>query len=454
MAAIASSPDLLGSVVEAGAITTLVAPVDDELAALTAAAAVSWRTGEPLLPGLVPTGPGEVSLYVFGSQLIGWKCLMADICAAARIACPTTYLRCPTTPLVRPLPEPRDAEGYEFWQRIAEADVEADLRAAKDAGRSFTPLLTIVFDVDRAAGGAAARRQLYEMYRGRTVLMAGVEAGDEAAEYGPVIELPNLHDSLRWRDLLAAVTGGDTPQLAYTPEEPASTPVITRDPDIPEMLGAVRAFFVVEGAEAMRDLLSDRASTATHELKARAQAQGISPGRLWRAARWLERDAPSPTKGGFGTLIGYGAVFNQWKEVDDALEGHYLLRVAPGAFTNTIAESSGRVKCTVSHGHEPEFDYRSLGPVTRLEQDEHGLYYEVELLDSDDTRRLLPGLKAGLYRSSFTYDVLDEHLVKQPNPLDHNPGAIPELTLLEVRCSELGPCRSPAFKGTAAGIRL
>jgi HK97 family phage prohead protease len=448
------APDALGSMLQPGTITTLVGPLDDELAALVAAISVSWRTGTPLLPGLVPEGPGEVSFYAFAGQAISWKSLMHDICEAARIAPPMTYLRCPPHPLVRPRPAPRDAEGFEFWRRAVEVDVEADLCAAKAAGRQLTPLLTIVFNADEAAGGgAAARRQLYEQYRGRTVLMVAAETGDEAAEYGAVIELPNMHGSVRWRDLLAAVTGGDTPQIDETrEEEPIWAPITSPDPDLPEMLGAVRAFFVVEGAEAMRELLRDSESTATHELKARARARGIAPARLWTAARWLDRETPPPT-GGVGTLIGYGAVFNQWKEVNDPLEGHYLERIAPGAFTKTIAENGLRVKCTVSHGRDPAFDYRPLGSVTRLEEDETGLYYEVELLDNDDSGRLVPGLKAGLYRSSYTYEILREHLVKAPTPSEHNPDGLPELTILEVRCSELGPCRNPAYAGTSAGIR-
>jgi hypothetical protein len=65
----------------------------------------------------------------------------------------------------------------------------------------------------------------------------------------------------------------------------------------------------------------------------------------------------------------------------------------------------------------------------------------------------VPGLKAGLYRSSFTYEVLAEDFVKEPGKSAHNPDGLPELTIREVRCSELGPCLRPAYKGTSAGIR-
>jgi hypothetical protein len=46
--------DLLPGLVPAGRITTLIAPPGDELAALTAALAVSWRLGIELVPGWVP----------------------------------------------------------------------------------------------------------------------------------------------------------------------------------------------------------------------------------------------------------------------------------------------------------------------------------------------------------------------------------------------------------------
>jgi phage head maturation protease len=112
------------------------------------------------------------------------------------------------------------------------------------------------------------------------------------------------------------------------------------------------------------------------------------------------------------------------------------------------------MKSTVAHGTDSEFGFRSLGPITVLEEDEFGVYYEVQLVDADYTRTLVPGLQAGLYRSSFTFEVLNRDLVKEPGESAHNPDGLPELTIREVRCSELGPCPNPAYAGTCAGIRL
>jgi HK97 family phage prohead protease len=252
------------------------------------------------------------------------------------------------------------------------------------------------------------------------------------------------------------VTGGDTDHPTERPDLAAAADRVevryVDGEEVPEMLGATRAFFVVEGLEALRAVLDDGDSMPAQEIKTRARAKGISPGRLWFAAKQIAREATARPDSEPGTLIGYGAVFNQWREITDPRKGHHLVRIAPGAFTKAIAESRQRMKSTVAHGTDPEFGFRSLGPLTVLEEDEHGLYYEVQLLDADYTRTLAAGLQAGRYRSSITYWVLDEDLVDKPGMSDHNPDGLPELTILEVRCSELGPCLDPAFAGTCAGI--
>jgi hypothetical protein len=126
-----------------------------------------------------------------------------------------------------------------------------------------------------------------------------------------------------------------------------------------------------------------------------------------------------------------------------------LERKSRGSFTRTLAEGRERMKATFCHGNDPELGYKSLGPFSVLEENERGVYYELALVDDADvTRILVPGLEAGLFGSSFTYFVLVEDLVKSPPPSTHNPLGLPELTIREVRCSELGPVRHPRDKGT------
>ena len=41
---------------------------------------------------------------------------------------------------------------------------------------------------------------------------------------------------------------------------------------------------------------------------------------------------------GPGTIFGHLAVFNQWSEIRSQREGHFMERMAPGAFQKTITE--------------------------------------------------------------------------------------------------------------------
>jgi HK97 family phage prohead protease len=470
--------DLLpASLVTSGAITTVLGQPSAELAALTAAVAVSYRTGFPLIPGSPPEGVGEVTAYLFQGNWIDWKCLAVDICAAASIEVPMLRFVCPSDPLVHEEPVPRDPDVSAFWLPHTEADVEADFAAAKAAGCQRTPHLTIVYALDGAAGhgGEAALRQLYDKYRGQTVLMAGVAPGEAVKElagsYGPVIELPSLHDSVSWRDLLARITGGDrvdcsteerelavnggdssyAAELLRAPREAAGH-VEPADEEVPHMLDEVRAFFAIEGDEALRAFLENGHSVSSQRLKERAKAEGISGGQFWKAAERLRRDA-ALTNGGPGILFGYAATVGRWREVNSSREGHFLVRHAPGAFARTIRESRHRMKVTFSHGHDAHFGFQPLGPIVTLREDQFGVFYEVALLDNDDCRQLAQGLQDGLYRSSITYDVVAENLIKKPGRSPWNPEGLPELTYTEVRLAELGPCLRPADPATSAGIR-
>ena len=154
------------------------------------------------------------------------------------------------------------------------------------------------------------------------------------------------------------------------------------------------------------------------------------------------------------TLYGYAAVFNQWRETNTPELGNFLQRIAPGAYTETIKESRDRMKVTFQHGGDPSLGYKSLGPITLLEEDAHGLRYEGDLLDVDYVRELVPWLRTGLYGGSTTFEVMADDFVGRPDKSAHNPRGIPEQTLRAIRVQEFGPVYPPAYKGTSAGIRL
>lgn len=402
-------PDALGPMLQPGTITTLVGPVNDELAALTAALAVSWRLGIDLVPGWVPEGPGEVSLSAYELTWADWRGLMTAICLAAGVKAPLLELHCLDAPYVEAMalvPAHVESPAEEaFWYAYTEAEVLAPRAEARKAGRRLPSRLHIIYGVGGAVGpgGDEAMRRLYDKLRGETVLMVGAETGAKMAEsYGPVIELPDLHNSVRWHDLLARITGGDGANAAAE-------------------------------AEAASDL----------EVLFAANAPAPNVGRLARDV------APN---GGPGTLYGYFVVFGEWREINSRLEGNFLQRIAPSALARTIRDDGARMEVCFGHGGDPRFGDQSLGPITELQEDGHGVFYAVKLLDVDYCRELALGLKAGEFGSSCRFQVMADAFVWRPGKSADNPRGIPEQTILEMRVQEFGPVRDPAYKGSSAGL--
>lgn len=156
---------------------------------------------------------------------------------------------------------------------------------------------------------------------------------------------------------------------------------------------------------------------------------------------------------GMPTLTGHFAVFNQWAEINSIWEGRFMERIAPGAFLKTFKENRDRMRVTFQHGRDPQAGDKPLGPIEVLEEDDVGARYEVPLLDTSYTRDLLPGLQAGLYGSSFRFNVVKDDLEQRPTKAAHNPEGLPERTVREARVSEFGPVTYPAYAGASAGVR-
>jgi HK97 family phage major capsid protein/HK97 family phage prohead protease len=172
-----------------------------------------------------------------------------------------------------------------------------------------------------------------------------------------------------------------------------------------------------------------------------------------RAARPGIELRAATVDGSLGTLTGHFSVFDTWYEVDSMWEGHFMECVAPGAFRKTIAENRDAMRVTFNHGQDPQLGDKVLGPIQTLEEDSTGAFYEVPLLDTSYNRDLLPGLKAGVYGSSFRFRVVKEEIVQEPEPSAANPRALPERTIREAAVSEFGPVTYPANAGATAGMR-
>lgn len=154
------------------------------------------------------------------------------------------------------------------------------------------------------------------------------------------------------------------------------------------------------------------------------------------------------------TLYGKLAVFDEWAEIKSRQEGHFLERIARGAFTKTLRDNR-KVPVLFQHGEDPQIGGKPLGKISRLEETDKGVEYEVELFDTDYVRSILPALKAGEFGSSFTFNPVKDKTgyVSFPQRSSYNPERIPEVTHHEVKMREFGPGIMPYYSGANAGVR-
>lgn len=155
---------------------------------------------------------------------------------------------------------------------------------------------------------------------------------------------------------------------------------------------------------------------------------------------------------GTRTLHGHFARFNEWTEIRSMSEGHFMERIAPGAFKKTFSENRQNMKVLFDHGQDPTVGNKPLGPIRTLEEDEEGARYEVDLLDTEYVRELVPALEAGLLGASFRFRVMREEREDDPRRISNDMG-LPERTIREASVAEFGPVVFPAYAGATAGVR-
>lgn len=157
-------------------------------------------------------------------------------------------------------------------------------------------------------------------------------------------------------------------------------------------------------------------------------------------------------------LEGHFSVFNRFYEIDSWFEGHFMERIAPGAFKRTFnaaADSKDlhRIQVLLEHGHDPQVGDKPLGVPEELAEDDVGARYLARLFDASYVRDLLPALRAGVYGASFRFRPIRDEWNDEPEPSEENPQGIPERTIKEVRVFEFGPTLWPANPSATAGVR-
>lgn len=137
---------------------------------------------------------------------------------------------------------------------------------------------------------------------------------------------------------------------------------------------------------------------------------------------------------------GYAAVFDRRSQN----LGGFVEYVRPGAFRKTLQEADVRAL----FNHDPNFllGRRNAGTL-RLEEDEVGLRYEVDLPDTTTGRDVAALLRRGdLYGSSFGFRTIkdDWNLTEDGFPVRH---------LVDVALLDVGPVTNPAYTDATAAVR-
>jgi HK97 family phage prohead protease len=130
--------------------------------------------------------------------------------------------------------------------------------------------------------------------------------------------------------------------------------------------------------------------------------------------------------------------------------------VLPGAFKKSIREQgpAGRnaIKVNFDHGFDAVCGTRPLGVLTDLREDDVGLFYSCELVDTSYNRDLIPLLSAGLLGASVRMRVIRDSWSPGKKTPD-NPDALDLRSISEIALYELGPVSWPASLAATAGVR-
>jgi HK97 family phage prohead protease len=164
-------------------------------------------------------------------------------------------------------------------------------------------------------------------------------------------------------------------------------------------------------------------------------------------------DETDEARDGPGTIEGYAAVFHA--EGDPGTEYELfsdegvkaIERIAPGAFRDAIERPDD---CRALFNHEPDqLLGRTASGTLRVEEDERGLKYSIDLPDTQagrDTAELVA--RGDITGSSFGF-VVDRQTWSEQASEDGGP-TVATRTIESVRLLDVGPVTYPAYSGTEA----
>lgn len=164
---------------------------------------------------------------------------------------------------------------------------------------------------------------------------------------------------------------------------------------------------------------------------------------------WCVRDLPETpeiraTQNGPSTLFGHFSAVGEWYEIDSMFEGHFLERTAAG-----FPVVTNRTQILFNHGFDPEIGDKVIASIRSV--DPATTRYEGDLFTVPQI--IADGLRAGVYGSSFRFQVIEDSWNNDPGRSDHNPAGLPERTIVRANVPEFGPVTFPANPAADSGAR-
>jgi HK97 family phage prohead protease len=156
--------------------------------------------------------------------------------------------------------------------------------------------------------------------------------------------------------------------------------------------------------------------------------------------------------GDAAVLEGRMMPYDEWTEVNSAIEGHFMERFAPGALAKSMTERAGRIRALFEHGLDAVLGRQTIATIEGLRDEPDGAYYRATLLNGLPPL-LVSGLRANLYGSSIRFAPLKWDRVRSPKASEHNPNRLPEHTIREAYIKEFSVVTFPQYEGATASIR-
>lgn len=145
-------------------------------------------------------------------------------------------------------------------------------------------------------------------------------------------------------------------------------------------------------------------------------------------------------EGGKQIAVGYAAKFNS----QSRNLGGFVETIRPGAFTKTLQEAD--IRGLFNHDVNLLLGRTAAGTV-RLEEDNVGLRYEIDLPDTTLGRDLAELLKRGdITGSSFGFRPIDEEWGETAS-------GFPERSLISIALRDIGPVTFPAYDDSESALR-